>query len=200
MGRSKVRSLFAFAFAVGAVLGSISPAAAYNEENVKHIRMQRLDDIGCDSPIRLNAALTDSAGNPVPGAEVRFSYKKSFAGDTIGPTTVFSDTAGNAETAIRLSCVLGARIIRASVPGDGSAQIVVTCNQRHGCNVSAHRLPETGPRAHRLPDTGSELIPRQEPTMSQDDAVGKYVPLLLLGASLAAVSLARWSRRPRRGA
>lgn len=202
MGRPHVRSLLAFALAVGAVVVNFSPAAAYNEENVKHIRMQRLDDISCTSPIRLNAVLTDSAGDPVPGAEVRFSYKKSFDEDTIGPATAFSDAAGNAETTIRLSCVLGARIIRASVPGDGSAQIVVTCNQRHGCSVAAaHRLPDTGPAAHRLPDTGSDLTPRIDQTLiSEDGAVGGYVPLLLLGAAFGAVSIARWSRRPRDGA
>ncbi len=190
MGRSHLRSLLAITFGVGAILVSISPAAAYNEENVKHIRMSRLDEISCESVIRLNAALTDSAGDPVPGAEVHFSYKKSLAGDTLEPTTAFSDAAGNAGTAIRLSCALGARIIRASVPGDGSAQIVVTCNHRHGCSVTANRLPETGPRAQRVPESGWELITRQDSRISQHDA-RKYVPLLLLGALMTAVSLPR---------
>jgi hypothetical protein len=153
MNPRRIRWRLVMAFSLGAVLLSAAPAGAYNEENVKHIRMSRLDPIACAVPIRIVADLRDRSGNPVAGAEVNFSYKRSAPGDTIAPTTVFSDARGLAQTTIQLTCRIGSRIIRASVPGDGSAQLVVTCSPRIGCTIKPHAgtvgmggLPDT--RSH----------------------------------------------------
>jgi hypothetical protein len=169
----RVRALLVVALGLGAFFVSASHTAAYNEENVKHIRMQRLDAVGCQAPIRLAATLTDSSGDPVAGAEVKFGFRKSAAGDTIGPTTASSDSAGRAGTVIDLSCVIGSRIIRASVTGDGAAQIVVTCSPRNGCNItpSGHALSEAAADA-----TADGLL--QQPA---NDRVRRLVSLLLVG-------------------
>jgi len=187
------RSLLGATLAIGAILLAAMPAAAYNEENVKHIRMQRLDAVSCTTPIRIAATLTDSAGAPVPGAEVRFSYKKSAAGDFIAPTTATSDAAGVAQTTLDLTCAIGSRIIRASVPGDGSAQLVVTCSPRNGCTVKPQGgvlgivgLPDTEAPASTTLPVGQR--PGERP-------FGGLALLLIAVVSIGALGLRGWSLR-----
>jgi len=190
----RARSLLIVALSVGAILLRASPAAAYNEVNVKHIRMQRLDAVSCTAPIRITATLTDSSANPVPGAEVRFSYKKSAPGDSIAPTTTFSNAAGLAETTIDLSCVIGSRIIRASVPGDGSAQLVVTCSPRNGCTVK----PQGGVLGIvGLPNTDTGVDPVTAPTVDRkvDNQSFRGLVALAAGILIGTLGLVGWSQR-----
>jgi hypothetical protein len=120
-----VRTVASLLFAAALVLASVLPALAYNEENVKHIRLHRLDAIQCGSPIRIVADLTDKKGAAVAGATVNFSLKKGQPGDVLAPTTNASDTEGRARTTLTMSSFQGTRIVVASVPGDGKAQITI---------------------------------------------------------------------------
>jgi hypothetical protein len=195
MNARRIGSLLVVTLTVGATLLTASSAAAYNEENVKQIRMERLDAVSCTAPIRILAALTDSSGNAVPGAQVQFTYKKSAAGDSLAPTTVFSDAAGHAQTTIQLSCTIGSRIIRASVPGDGSAQLVVTCSPRNGCTghpqggvLGIVGLPES--------DTGVDGASPATVVREVDNlSFGGAIPLLAASMLIAVLGLVRWSRR-----
>ena len=192
MSPPRVKSLLVVAFSIGTILLSASPAAAYNEENVKNVRMQRLDAVSCTAPIRITATLTDSSGGPVAGAEVHFSYKKSASGDSIAPAITSSDAAGVAETTIDLTCEIGSRIIRASVPGDGSAQLVVTCNPNTGCTIKPQGevLGITG-----APDTGTELIDTAPASQPVDDASSRWIGLMCAGIAAGALWLRGRSRR-----
>jgi hypothetical protein len=191
MSLSRMRSLPVIAFVLTAILLSASSAAAYNEENVAAIQMQRLDDVSCTAPIRITALLTDSSAKPVPAA-VQFSYATSETGDTISPTTTSSDTAGLAQTTIELSCVDGARTIRASVPGDGSAQIVVTCGPSNGCTIE--------PVASAAPATDADAIPPTPAGTPADEGPLRGLAALLLGAiCIGALGFVGWSRRRAHG-
>jgi hypothetical protein len=110
-----------------------SPAFGYNEENVKHIRVSRLDAIKCATPIRLVADLTDRDGAAVPGATVEWSFQKSQPGDSLNPTVSSSDIEGRARTTLTLACKKGTRIIRAHVPGDGTGKITIRCKSDTNC-------------------------------------------------------------------
>lgn len=198
---NRTRSLLVNALVIGLTLLTVSPAAGYNEENVKHVRMARLDPIGCSVPIRVAATLTDSVGSPVPGAETDFSYKKHAVGDTIAPVVVFSDESGFAETTITLSCVIGSRIIVASVPGDGSAQLVVTCSPRNGCTDKPHHavLAPTGQHHSRESLRASaadlHLVALSEPVDSTRSA---WIGLVIAAAvAVAIVALSLLGRRRR---
>jgi hypothetical protein len=136
------------AITVLAIVGLMTlalPAIAYNEENVKHVRMHRLDPISCTSPIRVVAVLTDRRGAPVPDAVVNFQFKKSFPGDSFAPSAGSTADDGTVQTVVELGCVVGARIIRATVPGDGAGQLVIPCTPRSGCSppplIQALRSP-----------------------------------------------------------
>jgi hypothetical protein len=195
MNARRIGSLLVVTLTVGATLLTASSAAAYNEENVKQIRMERLDAVSCTAPIRILAALTDSSGNAVSGAQVQFAYKKSAAGDSLAPATVLSDAVGQAQTTIQLSCTIGSRIIRASVPGDGSAQLVVTCSPRNGCtgNPQGGVLGIVG-----LPqsDTGVDgVTPATVGREVDSQSFGGVIPLLAAGMLIAVLGLVRWSRR-----
>jgi hypothetical protein len=183
----RTRSVLVVAMAVAMSLLAVGGAAAYNEENVKNIQMERLDAVGCSGGIHVVAVLTDGAGAPVDGAQVVFSFEASASGDTIGPTTTASDPTGTAETVVHLSCIGGERIVRASVPGDGSAQIVITCGADQGCSAvaSASSAPETaaGPVTPDVPPTGGQ---------------GGWPWPLLVAVALAVVGVLAWSRRQTR--
>jgi hypothetical protein len=126
------------------VLGFALPVVAYNEENVKHLRLGRLTPVSCSEPVTIVGTLTDAAGGPVVGAEVEFAYKKSLPGDAgPAPAVGVSDAAGKVETEVAFACVSGVRIIRASVAGDGAAgQIVLRCGVRDGCEQRGKDLSE----------------------------------------------------------
>jgi hypothetical protein len=201
MNARRMRSLMVVALAVGATLLTTSSATAYNEENVKQIRMERLDAVNCTAPIRILADLTDRSGAAVPGAQVQFAYKKSAAGDSLAPVAVLSNTAGHAETTIQLTCTIGSRIIRASVPGDGSAQLVVTCGPRNGCTGK----PQGGVLGIvGLPASDTEVDRISPATVGRDvddQPFGLVVPLSAAGVLLAIIGVIGWSRRRvRRGA
>lgn len=119
------------------LLMAAGPAFGYNEENVKHIRITRLDPVDCGTPIRLVADLRDKRGSAVPGATVNWSFKKQEAGDSLAPTTTASDAEGRARTEVTLSCEKGNRIVRAAVPGDGAAIITIQFNPNKAAAVAA---------------------------------------------------------------
>lgn len=129
----KHRKIASLVAACMLMLLAASPAFAYNEENVKHTRVSRLDPVQCATPIRLVADLTDKRGNAVSGAEVQWSFHKSEPGDTLNPTTTFADAEGRARTTLTLACETGTRIIRAHVPGDGTGQITISCKSSTNC-------------------------------------------------------------------
>jgi hypothetical protein len=139
-----VRRLAATAFAALLVFLVAAPVLAYNEENVANINLRRLDPISCKQTFRIRARLTDADGNPVPGAEVRFSFKEKKRGDDLGPSVVFSNANGRATTVVNLSCRGGERVIRARVPGDGRALITINCRLRHGCAAEEGVAPIEG--------------------------------------------------------
>jgi hypothetical protein len=135
------------------VLVVAGPAFGYNEENVKHIRITRLDPLVCATPIRLVADLTDKAGNAVPGATVVWSFKKSETGDSLNPTTTSSDSEGRARTVLTLACKKGVRQILAHVPGDGSDRITIVCKSDTSCTKKDEgEENEHGENSHRDDD------------------------------------------------
>lgn len=111
------------------------PAFGYNEENVRHIRVSRLDAIQCGVPIRLVADLRDRRGAAVPGAVVDWTFQKSKPGDTLNPLTDSSDFEGRARTTLTLACEKGKRVVKATVRGDGSGKITINCSSRKKCTI-----------------------------------------------------------------
>ena len=171
----KIRFLASFLVAMGLVLAYVLPGLAYNEANVKHIRMVRLSPIVCgeDTAIRLAADLTDKNGNPVVGATVNFTLKKGQAGDSIAPASDVSDSEGRARTNLRLSDLTGNRIVVASVPGDGKGQITINakkgdpgCTKKgagegavEGVTGAPVTLPPTTTSIDQAPAAAAQVLP-----------------------------------------
>ncbi len=107
-----------------------TPVFGYNEENVDHIRLRRLDPVRCGASIRIVAYLTDEDVLPVRGATVNFSLLSAKKGDALQPKQTASDARGRALTTLSLSCKAGNRVVKASVPGDGSARLTVSFKAR----------------------------------------------------------------------
>ena len=139
-----VRRLASLLFAALLVLVVAAPAFGYNEENVQHIRLSRLDAVQCSTPIRIVADLVDKRGDAVAGATVNFTLRHGRPGDVLDPTTDVSDSEGRARTTLDLSCAKGTRQVRASVPGDGKALITIICGKRQGCTIQTGLLPLIG--------------------------------------------------------
>jgi hypothetical protein len=178
------RRLASLLFAAALVLGVAAPAFGYNEENVQHIRLSRLDPVQCSYPIRIVADLVDKRGDAVEGATVNFTLRHGQPGDVLDPTTDVSDSEGRARTTLDLSCVKGMRQVRASVPGDGRAVITIVCGKKQGCTIKTGALALVGSDDER----GIGVSARSAPAYAGTAAGAPWTPPMPLG-SLAMVNL-----------
>jgi hypothetical protein len=134
MRSPRFRFVAAFLFAAGLVLATVLPGLTYNEENVKHVRVERLSPIECKSTVRLRAHLTDKDGGVVVGAEVNWTLKKGQSGDALVPVSPLSDGNGDHYADLQLSEFSGNRIVVATVAGTkAKGQITINAKKSDGC-------------------------------------------------------------------
>jgi hypothetical protein len=131
LGASTTRRISGLVAASLLLLIAATPVLGYNEQNVDHIRMRREGNAHCGGTVHVIAILTDEHDKPVPGAQVKFSLVESRRGDSLNPRTTFSGSNGRATTTLNFGPRGGTRVVKASVPGDGSARLTIQVKCRN---------------------------------------------------------------------
>ena len=165
-----------------------APAALAYNGTVPHQVVITLPAIECPETATVTATVTDETGAPVDDARVEWSFVSGRqAGDSLAPTTSFTDADGEATTQLTLGPDPGDRVIRATV-GDASATATATCDDVGGLGPTppttgnGGTAPTTGPTP---PTTGG--LPRTS-TSPGESAVPLW-PLALVTIAVAGSAL-----------
>lgn len=137
------RWLTAFAALTLAVLAA-GTALGYAGEVAASVTVSRPSGtLKCGVNITVTATIVDAAGKPISGQPVTWSWvSRVTSNDKINDTSTTTNASGIARTTVKLACVPGSRVIRA------------TADQARGqatLNVTAGGLPRTSTLAAAAP-------------------------------------------------
>jgi hypothetical protein len=111
--------------AAGAILLATTATAFGYQGQVAGVGSVKTDPVVCGSPFTVTATFVDTAGAPLTGESVVWSFVSSpSAADTINLTPTVTNANGVATTTLTLGLVNGTREVRATV-GTVSATVVV---------------------------------------------------------------------------
>ncbi|CAN5776918.1 hypothetical protein BH23CHL7_BH23CHL7_06350 [soil metagenome] len=113
---------------------SVSAVFAYEGEVAEQVVVNAQARLDCPTSTTATATVTDTAGDPIEGATVTWSWDMSNTGDSFAPSSSTTNADGEATTELSLAETPGQRVIRATVD-DASATTVVRCE--------ADALPDT---------------------------------------------------------
>jgi hypothetical protein len=126
------------------VLMSSVTAFGYNQSNEEALTVSAPDPVACGAKVEVTAKILDSAGKPVVGQSVVWSFVGTVGSDTINTTPTVTDAKGVATTTVTFGLSGGARHIRAT-SGAFSATAVVTPACSGGVLPNTSTLPGDAP-------------------------------------------------------
>lgn len=108
-------------------------------------------DLQCGVNITVTATIVDSAGSPISGQPVDWSFTSSpSAADTINRTPTNTDADGIATTTVNLACVAGSRTLEAVADSIHASAVL---------GVTASGLPNTSTLPADAPAPLAPMIP-----------------------------------------
>ena len=131
--------------AMAVVLMTSATAFGYSGSNEEAITVSAPHPVACGATVTVTATILDSAGKPVVGQSVVWSFATSpDAKDSISPTPMSTNSNGVATTKVTFDRVSGPRHVRATA-GAFSATAVVTPECSGGVLPNTSTLPGDAP-------------------------------------------------------
>ena len=147
-----VRRRWVTAFAALAlfILGA-GTAFGYAGEVAKSVTVSRPSgSIKCATSITVSATVQDKSGKPIAGQPVAWSWvSRVTSGDKINRTPTTTNSNGIAKTTVKLACVPGSRVLRATADGVKGQTVL---------NVTAASLPRTSTLGPASPVPAEPLL------------------------------------------
>ena len=149
--------------------------------------------VKCGVNLTVTATIRDAKGKPISGQPVAWSWvSRVTSGDKILVLKSITNSKGVAKTTVKLACVPGSRVIRATADGVRGQAVL---------NVTAAGLPRTDTGTGTGPGSGGPSSLPSTSTLAPvapgnaDPVLGTLLALLALAAGGVLVLRGAWARR-----